>query len=78
MKKINESTFNSVSVLLLILLSVFLVILSGCLKSNERGNITEQDAISFVLDDLKAKYPDAELVGISNQRLHTIILHHVL
>jgi hypothetical protein len=35
--------------------------MSGCTKVSPSGNVTEQDAISFVLDDLKVKYPDAEI-----------------
>jgi archaellum component FlaF (FlaF/FlaG flagellin family) len=40
---------------------VLSVLISGCTKPAANKNVTEQDAISFVLDDLKAKYPDAEV-----------------
>jgi len=53
--------------LLVSALAVFVslsMLLSGCIKTSTSKNVTEQDAIAFVLDDLKAKYLDSEVIDI--------------
>jgi len=54
-----------VAVLLLVTLTGLSIFMSGCTKPVTNKNVTEQDAITFVLDDLKAKYPDAEVTEIA-------------
>ena len=50
-----------ISISLIALFAFLSVFVSGCTKVSTNSNVTEKDAISFVLDDLKAKYPDAEI-----------------
>ena len=51
------------------LFAVLSVFMSGCLKPSSSNNVTEQDAVSFVLDDLKAKYQDAEVREVVEKSL---------
>lgn len=47
----------------LVIFSIFFLglFLFGCVQPKINGNVTAEDAKAFVIDDLKAKYPDAEI-----------------
>jgi len=56
--RIRSALFIIASIFLVLAVSVFV---SGCVKPEESKNVTQQAAIAYVIDDLKAKYTDAEV-----------------
>jgi len=52
-----------------VLLLVMGLLLFGCVQPQVSGNVTEKDAKAFVNDDLRSKYPDAEIKEITETTL---------